>query len=187
MGYKEGITVEIFNNIRRLFHIINEQSHEVERSTGLTGPQTWAIKVIAEASPVRVSDLAKKLFLHPATVVGILDRLETKSLILRTRSKEDRRVVTVELTPAGHNLIKQSPDLFQTRLTTGLESLESTDLVVINRSLDLLIQIIDTKAPMPLRKLSNAMNMPQDDLDGASATDEIARVWLGKFGKYLVE
>jgi DNA-binding MarR family transcriptional regulator len=73
----KSITVaEITDNLRRVFQVVNELSKKAERETGLTGPQLWAIKVIAEAAPIKVSDLARRMYLHPATVVGILDRLE---------------------------------------------------------------------------------------------------------------
>ena len=52
-----------------------------------------------------VSELARRMYLHPATVVGIFTRLESHGLIKRTRSKEDRRVVWVELTLKGKNLV----------------------------------------------------------------------------------
>src|SRR5664280_2466762 len=89
---------DIIDNLRRVFQILNEQSKKVERETGLTGPQLWAIKTINESSPVNVSELANKLYLHPTTVVGIIDRLEKQDLVKRQRSKEDRRVVLIELT-----------------------------------------------------------------------------------------
>jgi len=41
------------------------------------------------------------MYLHPATVVGILDRLESRGLMKRMRSRDDRRVVNVQLTDDG--------------------------------------------------------------------------------------
>ena len=67
---------EIIDNLRRVFQVVNEQSKKVCRETGLTGPQLWAIKVVAESAPIKVTDLARRMYLHPATVVGIVDRLE---------------------------------------------------------------------------------------------------------------
>jgi MarR family transcriptional regulator, organic hydroperoxide resistance regulator len=81
--------------------VVNEYSKKAERETGLTGPQLWAIKVISEDAPIKVSDLARRMYLHPATVVGILDRLEARDLASRTRSLVDRRVVEIELTEKG--------------------------------------------------------------------------------------
>ncbi|HWI40886.1 MAG TPA: MarR family transcriptional regulator, partial [Verrucomicrobiae bacterium] len=107
----ELAVADILDNIRRVFQVVNEQSKRVERETALTGPQVWAIKTIAREEPVRVSALARRMYLHPATVGGILDRLEKRGLVVRTRSEEDRRVVEVTLTPEGRLLVETSPEV----------------------------------------------------------------------------
>ena len=80
MERKAVVVAGIIDDIRRVFQVVNEQSKKAKRETGLTGPQLWAIKMIGELSPVRVSDLAARMYLHPATVVGILNRLELQGL-----------------------------------------------------------------------------------------------------------
>jgi len=87
MAKKSAVVSEIIDDIRRVFQVVNEQSKKAKRETGLTGPQLWAIKTIAELSSVRVSDLARRMYLHPATVVGILNRLELQGLI-KNRGEE---------------------------------------------------------------------------------------------------
>ena len=99
------MVADIIDNLRRVFQVIHEQSKKIERETSLTGPQLWAIKVIAESAPIKVSDLARRMYLHPATVVGILDRLEGRGLVTRKRSREDRRVVEIDLTAQGRFLV----------------------------------------------------------------------------------
>ena len=98
MTAKAVIISEIMDNIRRVFQAVNDKSKKAERETGITGPQLWAIKVIGDLSPVSVSDLAARMYLNPSTVVGILDRLESRGLVQRNRSDDDRRVVRVQLT-----------------------------------------------------------------------------------------
>ncbi len=63
---------EIIDNLRRVFQVVNGQSKKAERETGLTGPQLWAIKTISQGAPIMVSEIARQMYLHPATVVGIL-------------------------------------------------------------------------------------------------------------------
>jgi len=113
MSEKSKLVSDIIDNIRRVFQAVNEYSKKAERETGLTGPQLWAIKVIAEGAPIKVSEIARRMYLHPATVVGILDRLETRELVTRTRSREDRRVVEIEMTDQGRELLTRSPEVAQ--------------------------------------------------------------------------
>jgi len=151
----------IMDNIRRVFQVVNEQSKRVEGETGLTGPQVWGIKVIAEQGTLRVSDLAKKMYLHPTTVVGILDRLEKRGLVSRSRSQEDRRVVYVSLTDEGRSLVENSPEAASNKITRGLESLSIPELAVIHQGLDRLTDILDATDIPPALIGSTEFNLPK--------------------------
>jgi DNA-binding MarR family transcriptional regulator len=155
------MVAEIMDNIRRVFQVVNEQSKKVERETGLTGPQVWAIKVVAEAGTIRVSDLAQKMYLHPTTVVGILDRLEKRQLLNRVRSSEDRRVVDVTLTDEGQQLVNQSPEVASNKITHGLESLHLPELAIIYHGLDRLTRILDATDIPPTLIGSTEQNLPK--------------------------
>jgi MarR family transcriptional regulator, organic hydroperoxide resistance regulator len=122
------LIADTIDNLRRVFQVIQEYSKKVEHSTGLTSPQLWAIKVLAKAAPVTVSELARRMYLHPTTVGGVLTRLESHGLIRRTRSKEDRRVVRVELTSKGKKLVTAAPEVAQGLLVIGLERTPLSEL-----------------------------------------------------------
>ena len=113
----------VIDNLRRVFQALNEYSRNAERATGLTGPQLWAMKLVANGTPTRVTQLARQMYLHPATVVGILDRLESRGLVTRTRSKTDRRAVDVALTELGEQMVTKAPEVAQGMLVKGLEAL----------------------------------------------------------------
>lgn len=151
---------EIINNLRRVFQVVNEQSKKSERRTGLTGPQLWAIKIIAQESPIMVSEVARRMYLHPATVVGILDRLEKQGLAARIRSTEDRRVVRVKLTRLGRALIKRAPEVAQGLLVTGLERLGVKKLKIISQGLDQMVDILGVQSIPPRLILSSEVNKP---------------------------
>ncbi len=160
MSSRAEMMTEIIDNLRRVFQVVNEHSKKAERATGLTGPQLWAIKTIAQDAPIMVSELARRMYLHPATVVGIIDRLETRGLVLRVRSKEDRRVVRVELTAHGEDLVKESPQVAQGLLVSGLEKLKSNNLKTLAVSLDQLVEILGAQGIPPQLILSPEVNRP---------------------------
>jgi len=162
MRDKKPIISDIIDNLRRVFQILNEQSKKVERETGITGPQLWAIKTINESSPVNVSDLANKLYLHPTTVVGIIDRLEKQDLVKRQRSKEDRRVVLIELTAKGNDLLKSAPEVAQGLLVAGLEQITANNLIEIDTSMKHLVKIFGAQKTLPKLILSTEVNLPHD-------------------------
>ena len=160
MTDKVKTVAEIIDNIRRVFQVVNEYSKKAERETGLTGPQLWAIKVISEDAPIKVSDLARRMYLHPATVVGILDRLEARGLAARTRSLIDRRVVEVDLTEKGKGLVVTSPEVAQGLLVKGLETLPEEKLQLIAEGLQQLVSILGAQEIPPNLILSQEVNLP---------------------------
>lgn len=120
--------------------------------------------MIAEAESIRVSDLARRIYLHPATTVGILDRLEKKGLVSRTRSEEDRRVVYVALTQAGLDIVEKAPQVAQGLLVTGLEKLSALNLKKIDDGLGQMVSILGAQEIPPQLILSPEVNQPEAPL-----------------------
>lgn len=151
---------EVMDNLRRVFQVINDHSKLAQSTTGLTGPQLWALKVLAGHAPLRVTDLAARMYLHPSTVVGILHRLEVKNLVERRRLTTDRRVVHVELTAAGKSFVLRIPPVAQSALLTGLESLSGSELRTVGAGLRLQVKILGAQKLPPQLLLSQEVNVP---------------------------
>ena len=71
---------------------------------GLTHPQYLVMLALWEQEPLRVSELADRLSLEPATLSPLLKRLEAGELVRRARDPRDERAVAVSLTAAGRAL-----------------------------------------------------------------------------------
>jgi DNA-binding MarR family transcriptional regulator len=169
----------IIDNLRRVFQVVNEQSKKAEKETGLTGPQLWAIKTISQESPIMVTEIARRMYLHPATVVGILDRLEKQGLVVRVRSTEDRRVVRVELTKKGHALVKKAPAVAQGLLVEGLETLSLSRLKNISDGLDQMVGILGAQNIPPQLILSPEVNKPKKTIVGSGKKEKVNKAVRG--------
>jgi MarR family transcriptional regulator, organic hydroperoxide resistance regulator len=152
MRKKKQEIEEVINNLRRIFQVINQYSREAERETALTGPQLWALQVLVNSDGLRVSELAAQMYLRPATVVGILDRLEAKGLVTRTRSTTDRRAVELALTQRGQEVVAKAPQLAQVMLLKGLQSLSEEERAVVVQGMQHMVRILgaETLPPLPL-------------------------------------
>ena len=151
----------VVDNLRRIFQVVHGYSKRAERVGGLTGPQLWAVKVLSESGPVRVSELARRMYLHPSTVVGILDRLEARGIAARTRSRKDRRVVTAALTRKGRGLVSKVPEVAQGLLLSGLEGLSERDLEAVSDGLEVVVRILGARRLPPRLLFSPELNVPQ--------------------------
>lgn len=161
MKSKSVMVAGIVDDIRRIFQELAEQSRKVEKETTLTSSQLWVVKMLKEVSPMKVSDLAHRMYLHPATMVGLLDRLESKGLVTRTRSEKDRRVVHINLTEQGCELETHSPEVVQNLLVKGLEGLAGQQLKNISEGLERVVHILGVQNEPPRLIMSSEINAPK--------------------------
>lgn len=71
----------------------------------LTPSQFAVMEAIYHLGPLSQTDISNKVLRSGGNITLVIDNLEKAGLAQRTRSKEDRRVVTVSLTETGHEKI----------------------------------------------------------------------------------
>lgn len=91
-----------------LMWVAKRQFAQRLQAFGLTPPQFITLAALAtHKQACTMSDLTNATFQDAPTVTGIMDRLVKTNLVERTRSETDRRVVLVQATPTGVDLVKQ--------------------------------------------------------------------------------
>jgi DNA-binding MarR family transcriptional regulator len=73
----------------------------------LSPVQCHVLHLIEPGRPLPMSRLADTLSCDASNVTGLVDRLESRGLVKRQASVEDRRVKVLQLTPAGSRLRRQ--------------------------------------------------------------------------------
>ena len=136
---------EIMQSLRRIFKAIQDYSHKVSEEFGITGPQLWALKTISQNESLSLSDLGKRMYLHPSTITGVIDRLEKKRYVTRIRDQVDRRVIYVQLTAEGKRLAKRAPNPAQGKMIYGLKNLKRRELNLIYDSVQKLVKIMEAQ------------------------------------------
>ena len=92
------------------------------QALGLTYPQYLAMMVLWEEDGLTVGEISSRLLTDPGSLTPLLKRLEVEGLLSRTRSRDDERVVVVELTEAGRTLQEKAMGIPQCILgASGLE------------------------------------------------------------------
>jgi DNA-binding MarR family transcriptional regulator len=94
---------------------------------GLTHPQYLVLLALWERSPLRLREIADRLFLEPATVSPLVGRLEAAGLVTRSRNAGDERAVDIALTEDGVALRRPAlavPGEVVGRLGYSIERLE---------------------------------------------------------------
>jgi len=70
----------------------------------LSPAQCLVLHLLEPGHPIAMSQLAETLACDKSNVTGLVDRLESRGLIRRQASEEDRRLKVLDLTPAGARL-----------------------------------------------------------------------------------
>ena len=70
----------------------------------LSPAQCHVLHLIEPGRPIPMGQLAETLSCHASNVTGLVDRLESRGLVRRRPSAEDRRVKVLDLTPSGSRL-----------------------------------------------------------------------------------
>jgi DNA-binding MarR family transcriptional regulator len=96
----------IIHSIRMIVRALDVLSRRLASAVGVTSPQLSCLRYVVENGAATVSEVANAIHLSASTVVGIVDRLEEKELLVRQRDTKDRRVVFLMPTDAGSELMK---------------------------------------------------------------------------------
>lgn len=142
---RESYELRILQSLRRIIRAVDIQSHKLANIYNITGPQLWCLFAVKESGPLTSGRIAKKIYLSPSTVVGIVDRLEKKELVVRNRDNRDRRQVYVSITPKGEKLIADTPSLMQDTLTKAIVQLPELEQVSITMALEKLTELMEAQ------------------------------------------
>jgi DNA-binding MarR family transcriptional regulator len=85
----------IKESLRELSLQLSLLNHHVGAHLDLKDVDLGCLDLIARHGPLSPSALARRAGLHPATMTGILDRLERGGWVARERDPSDRRAVVV--------------------------------------------------------------------------------------------
>jgi len=86
-------------------HYVEAQLEGRFRELDLSFTQWIALKVIENGVVTNAGDMARELDITTGATTRLLDTLEEHGLLVRDRTSSDRRVVTLRLTDAGHEVV----------------------------------------------------------------------------------
>lgn len=133
--------VRILRAIRRILRAVEMHSKQLKQLQDITTPQLVALLALKEHGELSVKHLSQQLDLSASTTVGVIDRLESKGMVRRTRCAQDRRQVLVSITGTGRTLALQAPSPLQTQLAKALASMPSHEQAEITNALERLVNL----------------------------------------------
>lgn len=138
---------DAFGKLLQLVRSVQNGMQNIDDTHGLSGSQLWALWQISARPGLRVSELARALHIKPSTASNLLDKLEQRQLVRRERRDADNRVVCLELTDRGVELVKDIPGPMQGRLRGALARMPRPLLANFGQAMASLLELMGGDSP----------------------------------------
>lgn len=124
------------NKVGRAIAAIYQGRHGLQQ-------QEWKVmSLIATFGPLRSADLTAHGTLDRMTLSRVLDRLDTRGLILRERNTADQRTYVVALSPAGWEIYRAIVPAALARAAEMMACLTEEEAAVLFRAFDKLDRLL---------------------------------------------
>ena len=121
---------EVVLNVMRTAGALRQGISDALRAFSLSAPQYNILRILrgAPETGLPCSEVGDRLVNRDPDVTRLLDRLETRGLVVRGRSATDRRVVNAIITKKGHELVDKLDEPINDIHSTQLSHMKRKDL-----------------------------------------------------------
>lgn len=95
---------ELTDTLSQVFKSIHQRSYYKMENKNLYPGQPKLLALINKHEGITQKELSKFNFVTPATITGMLNKLEANHYVYRVPDETDKRIMRVYLTPEGKNL-----------------------------------------------------------------------------------
>jgi DNA-binding MarR family transcriptional regulator len=111
---------------------------------GLTGPQRMVMQALVQSEGLSLKQLSAQVSLAHSTVSGIVDRLQARGMVVRSRDEADgRATVIAPSAPVRDFLANRMPELAISPLTKALRGASDSEQATVLRGLRKLRALIE--------------------------------------------
>src|SRR5680860_953879 len=107
--------------------------------------QAAVLATIDRRGPLTLGELAEAERVQPPTITAAVYRLERQGFVRRQRDGRDRRVVGVQVTPAGEGLLDEARSRKSAYLEQRLGSLSARDRTTLERAASILERVLEAE------------------------------------------
>jgi DNA-binding MarR family transcriptional regulator len=100
---------EVFLNVQRTADALMQELLDVLRPFGISATQYNVLRILRSAGDrgITCKEIAARMITRDPDITRLLDRLERRKLLTRSRAKQDRRFVAIHISPEGLSLLRE--------------------------------------------------------------------------------
>lgn len=119
-----SIEEQVLTELRRILRATQLGVRALARENRMTPSQVIVLQLLKSQHEMTARQIADAMHLTQATVTSLLDALQDRGWITRTRGKQDRRRVHVRLTKEGARQIARTPASLHERFVSQFRALQ---------------------------------------------------------------
>lgn len=103
------IEEEAYLNLLRTGETLSHEVEQLLRASGLSATQYNVLRILrgAGSEGCTCGETSERMVTHDPDITRLMDRLEKRKLITRSRDTRDRRVVIARITPEGMQILAE--------------------------------------------------------------------------------
>lgn len=117
-------------------------NHEKNLKYGKSDGYYQIMGMLMSWGPMPISKIGKALYISKSNMTPLIDKLVKDKMIKRIRSREDRRIVNIEITEEGEKFMHEAKEVVEESIKENLKNLDENDLDILNESLENIRKLI---------------------------------------------
>ena len=126
----ESLEAEVFLNLMRTTDALSRGGEEILKLVGLSPNQYNVLRILRGAGEQGLCcrEVAERMVTRDPDITRLVDRLERRSMLTRSRDSKDRRIITVRITPDGLKTLKDLDGPMEEYNRNRLSHMDEADL-----------------------------------------------------------
>jgi DNA-binding MarR family transcriptional regulator len=134
----ESLEAEVFLNLMRTTDALSRGGEEILKLVRLSPNQYNVLRILRGAGEQGLCcrEVADRMVTRDPDITRLVDRLERRGLLTRSRDSKDRRIITVRITPDGLKTLKDLDGPMDEYNRNRLSHMDKADLRKLSELLE---------------------------------------------------
>jgi DNA-binding MarR family transcriptional regulator len=146
MSRRDRLETALTESLKQLGELSRSFEESRARRLGVNGTDLRCLRLLQGEGVTTAGDVAREMGLTTGATTAVLDRLERRGFVRRTRDRRDRRRVTIGLTPAAQRHLQAVDDACHSKIKDIGTRLNDQELAALIEHLTRVVEIGDEHA-----------------------------------------
>ena len=131
--------------LRQIQRRTEQASKKLAAQVGLTPSQLFVMQILKERGETSAGEIAGLTQLKHATITTLVDKLESRNMVVRHKSEGDRRKVWLTLTSDGDAALTAAPNLLQDTFQIRFDEMNDWEQSMLVSALERVASLLDAE------------------------------------------